>query len=151
MSIKVFILPTKHQTNCMFRPQSITEIFTGHADNHKCNIWGLEAAAILRRVKAQHIKGIAKILADLVSRLKAVGIYHDIDSNDHQQELSTPFEPLTLVEGVTHTALEVNQVVITPNIERLRQAYDTLHSPPTAQTGDDIKLSLKNVLPTDMS
>ena len=34
------------------------------------------------------------MLAELVSRLKAVGIYHDIDSNGHQQEFSTPFEPL---------------------------------------------------------
>ena len=68
--------------------------FTGHTDNDKCNIWGLEAAVIPRRVKVQHIKGIANILAESVSRLKAVGIYHDIDSYDYQQEFNTCFEPL---------------------------------------------------------
>ena len=30
------------------------------------------------------------------------------------------------------------------------QAYDTLHNPPIAQTGDDIKLSLKNASLTDI-
>ena len=86
----------------------------------------------------------------MVSRLKAVGIYHDIDSNGQQQEFSTPFEPLSLVEPVTHTPLELNEVVITPDIKRLTQAYDTLQHPSTAQTGDDIKLSLENVSPTDI-
>ena len=57
----------------------LLKIFTGHTDNDKCNIWGLEGAAIPRRVKVQHIKGIANILADPISRLKAVGLYHDID------------------------------------------------------------------------
>ena len=46
---------------------------------------------------------------------------------------STPFEPLPPVEPVTHTPLEANEVVITPAIERLAQAYDTLYYPPTAQ------------------
>ena len=86
-----------------------------------------------RRVEFQHIKGIANILADSVSKLKAVGIYNDIDSDDHQHEFSTPFEPLPPVEPVTHTPLEVNEVVITSDIERLAQAYDTLHDPPTAK------------------
>ena len=121
----------------------LLENFRGHTDNDKCTIWGLEAVAIPRRVKAQHIIGIANILPDSVPGLKAVGIYHDIDSNDHQQEFSTPFEPLPPVEPVTHTMLEVNEVVITPDIERLMQAYDTLHNPLTAQTGDGVKLSLK--------
>ena len=84
----------------------------------------------------------------MVTRFKAVGIYHVIDSNDHQQEFSTPFEPLPPVVPVTHTSLEVNKVLITPDIERLMQAYDTLHNPPTAQTGDDVKLSLENMSPT---
>ena len=44
----------------------------------------------------------------------------------------------------------MNAVVITPDIERLIQAYDTLHDPPTAQTGDDFKLSHENVSPTDI-
>ena len=68
-------------------------MFTRHTNNNKCNIWSLDAAAIPRRVKVQHIKGTANILADPGSRLNAVGIYHDIDSDDHQQEFSTPFEP----------------------------------------------------------
>ena len=84
----------------LLRPQTTTKIFTGH--NDKCNIWGLKPADIPRRVKVKHIKGIANILADLVSRLKVVGLYHDIDLNDHQQEFSTPFEPLPHVEPVMH-------------------------------------------------
>ena len=103
---RVFGLPTKCQITCMLRPQTITKKnFTGHTDSDKCNIRGLEAAATSRRVKVQNIKGIANILADSVSRLKAVGIYHDIDSNDHQHEFSTPLEPLPPVEPVTHTTI----------------------------------------------
>ena len=60
------------------------------------------------------------------------------------------FEPLPLVKPVTHTPLEGNEVVITSDIERLTQAYYTLHDPPTVQTSDDIKLSLENVSPTDI-
>ena len=44
----------------------------------------------------------------------------------------------------------MNETAITPYIERLTQAYDTLHDPPTAQTGDDVKLSLENTSPTDI-
>ena len=44
----------------------------------------------------------------------------------------------------------MNEVVITPVIERPMHVYDTLHDPPTAQTGDDVKLSLKNASPTDI-
>ena len=69
----------------------LLKIFTGHTDNDKCNIWGLEAAAIPRRVKVQHIKGIANILADSVFRFKAVGIYHGIDCSDHQQGVQYTF------------------------------------------------------------
>ena len=112
MSIKinkeVFIFLTKCQTTSMLRPQTINKIFTGHTDNDKCNIWSLEVATILRRVKVQHIKRIANVLADSVSRLRAVGLYHDIDLKDHQQEFSIPFEPLPPVKPVTHTPLEVN-------------------------------------------
>ena len=50
----------------------LLKLFTGHNDNNKCNLWGLEAAATPRRFKVQHIKKIAKILADLVTRLKVV-------------------------------------------------------------------------------
>ena len=86
----------------MLRPQTTTKIIIGHTDNDKCYTLGLKAAAISRRVKIQHIKGIANILVNSVSRLKAVGLYHDIDLKDHQQEFSTPFEPLPPVKPVTH-------------------------------------------------
>ena len=124
--------------------------FTGHIDNDKCNILGLETAAIPRRVKVQHIKGIVNTLADSVSRPKAVGIYHDIDSDDHQQEFSTPFESLPPVKPVTHTSLEVNEVIIMPDMERLTQTYDTFHDPPTVQTVRQLKLSLENASPADI-
>ena len=126
----------------------LLKIVTGHADDDKCNIWCLEATAIPRRVNVQHIKGIANVLANLVSRLKAVGLYHDIDLNDHQQEFSTPFEPLPPVELVTHTPFEVNDVLIAPDIERLRLIYNTLHNSTTVQTNDDIKLPWENASPT---
>ena len=61
----------------------------------------------------------------MVFRLNAVGIYHDVGPDDHQQEFSTPFEPLPHVEPVTHIPLEVNEIVITPDIEKLTQNYDT--------------------------
>ena len=51
---------------------------------------------------------------------------------------------------MTHTPVEMNEVVIVPDIERLVQAYDTLHDSPTEQTGDNIKLSLGNALPTNI-
>ena len=70
-------------------PKPLLNTFTGHTDNNKCNILGLQAVAIPRTVKVQHIKGIANILADSVSKLKAVGLYHDIDLKGHQQEFST--------------------------------------------------------------
>ena len=45
-------------------------------------------------MKLQHIKGIANILADSVSNLKTVGLYHDLDLQHSRPELSTPFRPL---------------------------------------------------------
>ena len=87
---------------------------------------GLEATSIPRCIKVQHIKGIANILADSVLRLRAVGIYHDLDFKDHQQELSIPFNPLPPVEQSTHTPIEVNEVFIAPDIENLMQNYDML-------------------------
>ena len=71
-------------------------MFTGHTDNEKCNTRGLKATTIPRHVKVQHIKGIANILADSVSRLRAVGLYHNLDFKDNFQELKTPFESLHL-------------------------------------------------------
>ena len=49
-----------------------------------------------------------------MSRLRAVGLYHDLDLKDHQQEFSAPYEPLPPVEQVTHT----------PNTEKLTQNYN---------------------------
>ena len=64
----------------------LLKIFVGHTYKDKCNIWSLEAAAIPRKGKVQHNKGIANVIADSVLMLKAVSLYHGIDSNDHQQE-----------------------------------------------------------------
>ena len=75
----------------------LLKIFTGHTDNEKCNTWGLDGTAIPRCVKVQHIQGIANILDDSVSRPRAIGLYHDSDSKDHQQEFSSPFEPFLLL------------------------------------------------------
>ena len=61
----------------------LLKIFTGHTENDKCNSCGLHAAAIPRHVKVQHIKEIASVLADSVSRLRAVGFYHDLDFKDY--------------------------------------------------------------------
>ena len=41
---------------------------------------------------------------------------------NHQQECSTPFEPLPPVETVSHTPLDVNGVIVTSDTERLTQA-----------------------------
>ena len=76
-----------------------------------------------------------------------MGIYHDVDSEDHQQEFSTPFETLHHVEPVTHTPLEVNEIFIMPEIKRLTQNYDTSHDLPKEQTGDSDQLSLENASP----
>ena len=87
-------------------------------------------------------------LDHLVSGMSTLPVTH---SNEALMKIfSTPFEPLPLIEPVTNTPLEVKKVVITPNTERLVQAYDILHDPPTAQTGDDIKLALENASPTDI-
>ena len=45
-----------------------------------------------------NIKGIASVLADSVLILRALGLYHDFDLKDQQQEFSAPFEPLPPVE-----------------------------------------------------
>ena len=50
----------------------------------------------------QH-KGIANVLAGSVSRLRAVGLYHDFDFKDHKQEFNAPFEPLPPVEPASHS------------------------------------------------
>ena len=65
-------------------------------------------------------------------------------------ELHIPFELPPPVEPMTNVPVEVNVVVIVSDIERLTQAYDTLHDSPTEQTGDNVKLSLENASPTDI-
>ena len=97
----------------------LLKILTEHTDIEKSNTWGLETAAIPRRVKVHHIKVIANVLADSVSRLRAVGLYHYPDSKDHQLEFNSPFVPLPPVEQVTHTSIEVNEIFIAPDIEKL--------------------------------
>ena len=67
-------------------------MFTGNTDNEKCNTWGLKAATIPRHVKVQHTKGVANILADSVWRLRAAGLYHNLDFKYNFQELKTPFK-----------------------------------------------------------
>ena len=62
----------------------LLKIFTGNTNNEKCNTWGLEATTTPRCVKVQHNKGIANILADSVSRLRAVGFHHDLNFKDGQ-------------------------------------------------------------------
>ena len=125
------------------------KIFTGHTNNKKHNTWGPEAATIPRCVKVQHIKGIANVPADSVSRFRAVGLHHDLNPKDHQQEFSSPFESLPPVEQVTHMPKEVNGIFIAPDIEKVMENYDTLHGLPTAQM-KKAELYLENSLPTDI-
>ena len=66
-----------------------------------------------------------------VSRLRALGLYQDLDSKDHQQEFSSPFEPLPPVEELTHMLVWVNEVFIAPDIEKSATNYDALHDLPT--------------------
>ena len=127
----------------------LLKIFRGHTDNDKCKSWGLDATAIPRHVKVQHIKGIANDLADSMWRLRGVGLYQDFDFKDHQQEFSAPFEPLPPVEPATHMSIEVNEIFITPNIEKWTQNFNALHDLPTTQA-DKARMSLENVSPADI-
>ena len=149
MSIKMFLLLTKHQLVSISDHKPLLKIFTGHTNNDKCNTWGLEAASSPRHFKVQHTTGIANVLVNSVSRLRAVGLYHDLNFKEHTQEFSAPFEPLPPVEPMIHTPLKVNEVFITPNIEKLMQNYNTLHDLTTAHT-DKTKVSLENASPADI-
>ena len=82
---------------------------------------GLEATPIPRHVKVQHIEAIANVFADSVSRLSAVGLYDE-------QEFSSSFEPLPSVEQMTHMLIEVNGIFIAPDIEKLAENNDVLHT-----------------------
>ena len=119
----------------------LLKIFTGYTNNEQCNTWDLKATTISRCVKVQHIKGIANILADSVSRLRAVGLYDDLDFKDNLQELGTPFEPLALVEQSTHTPIEVHNIFIKPDIENLTHNYDAQHNIPAIES-EESRLSL---------
>ena len=127
--LKMFLLLTKCQ---LVKP--LLKVFTGHNDNDKCNTWGLEATAIPKHVKVQHIKGIANVLANSVSRIRAVGLYHDLDFKGHHNKFSAPFEPLLLIHPMTHTTLEIYEVYITSYIEKHMQNYDALHDLTNKQT-----------------
>ena len=108
-----------------------------------------KAATIPRCVKVQHIKGIASILADSVSRLRAVGLYHDLHFKDNLQELGTPFEPLPPVEKTTLKPVEVHEIFITPNIENITQNYNAQNNLPAIQS-EESKLYLDNASPEDI-
>ena len=62
---------------------------------------------------------MTNIVADSFSRLKAVGLYHDLDFQNSQQELGTPFEPLPPVDQATHMPITVHKIFIKPDIETL--------------------------------
>ena len=94
-------------------------MFTGNTDNEKCNSWGLETPTIPRCVTVHHIKGIANILADSLSRLKAVELYHNLDFQNSQPKLWTPFEPLLPMQQTNHTPIIVHEIFIKPNVETL--------------------------------
>ena len=85
-----------------------------------------------------------------MSRLRAVGLYHDLYFKYHQQEFSATFQPLPPYEPATYMPLEVNEIFTAPNIEKLMQNYNALHDIPIAQT-DKAKLCLENVSPTDIA
>ena len=59
---------------------------------------------------------------------------HDLNSKDQKEEFSSPFEPLSPVEQVTHVLIQVNEIFIVPDVEKLAQDYDALQDLPTVQT-----------------
>ena len=84
---------------------------------------GLKTTTIPRHVKVQHIKGIPNILADSVSMLKAVDLYHDLDFNDNPRGLRHLLNPYR-VKKATHTLAEIHEIFIKPDIEDLTQNYE---------------------------
>ena len=73
--------------------KQLQKIFTGSTDTEKCKTWDVEDTNI-HICKTAFIKGIANILADSVLRLKAVGLYHDLDFQKSQPDFGTPFKLL---------------------------------------------------------
>ena len=96
---EVFLLLTKFRFISKSDHKPLMKIFTGNTDNEKCNTWDLEGTAIPRCVKVQHIKGIANILADSVSRLRAVGLYHDLDFKKVNRNLEYHSSPCPLLSN----------------------------------------------------
>ena len=121
----------------------------GNAGDEGCRALGLEAAAVTRCVKVQHIGGMADILADYVSRLRAVGHCYDLNFKDNLQDLRAPFGPLPLTGQSTHTPVEVHEIFIKPNMENLVQncnAQNTLQITKPEESG----LSLDGTSPKDV-
>ena len=50
---------------------------------------------------------------------------------------------------MTHTPLEVNEIFIAPNVEKITHNYDALHDLLITQT-DEVKQSLENASPLDI-
>ena len=80
-----------------------------------------------------------------VSRLRAVGLYHDLELTDNLQEVGKPFEPLPRIWQSTHTPTDIQEFFIKPDIENLIQNYDTHNSLPAIQS-EESKLSLDNTI-----
>ena len=108
-----------------FRTQAPQKFFTGSMDNEKCNTWDIEVTTIPRHVKLQHIYGIANTSADSVPRLKAVGIYHDLDLQKSQPDSGTPFELLPTIEWAIHLPRVVHEISIENNLETLEKQVTT--------------------------
>ena len=124
--------------------KALLKIFTGYTNNEKSNTWGLEATAIPRCVNIQHIKSIAYVLGESVSRLTAVGLYHD-----GQHEFISSFEPSPPVEQVTRMLIDIFEIFIAPDIEKLTNYCDALHDLPTVQMAK-ASLSLGNASAADI-
>ena len=71
--------------------------------------------------KMKNINGIANILADSVSRLKAAGLYHDLDFPKSQPDLGTPFEPLPSIGQAMHSPIVVHKICIKNNVETIEK------------------------------
>ena len=80
-------------------------------------------------------------------QLRAVGLYHDLNSKDLQQAFRSLVEPLPPVEQATHMPIQVNEIFIAPDIEILAENYVVLHDLPTLQM-DTANLSVENISPT---
>ena len=69
--------------------------------------------------------GVANILADSVSRLKAVGLYHDLDLQNSQLELGRLLDPLSPTEQTIYTPIIVHRVFVKPDVETLEKSLQS--------------------------